>query len=158
MSELEPRFWEGRTLESLNPQEWEALCDGCGRCCLHKVIDDDDQLYLTRVACHLLDVEACRCKRYDERLSIVPECLNLTPELVNTLPWLPSTYAYKRLAQGQPLPWWHPLLTGSSAQMHEAGASVKDQAVSEDEIDPDDLEFYIVEWLSSIDDVEHEEE
>lgn len=158
MSELEPRFWEGRTLESLNPQEWEALCDGCGRCCLHKVIDDDDQLYLTRVACHLLDVEACRCKRYDERLTIVPECLDLTPRLVHSLPWLPSTCAYKRVALGQPLPWWHPLLTGASEQMHEAGASVKDQAVSEDEIDPDDLEFYIVERLSSTDDMEHEQE
>lgn len=147
MSTLQEGFWRGRTLDELNPQEWEALCDGCGRCCLHKIIDEDDQLYATRVACHLLDVQQCRCTRYDERLTVVPECLNMTPKLAAELAWLPSTCAYRRVALGEELPWWHPLLTGSASAMHGAGASVRDQAVSELEIDEDDLEFYIVGLL-----------
>lgn len=137
-------FWERKRLEDMTPQEWESLCDGCGRCCLHKLEDEDTgEVWETRVACKLLDVHSCRCRAYPTRKQHVPDCLVLTPESARRFTWLPPTCAYRRLAEGKPLPEWHPLLSGDPDAVHRAGVSVQGRALSETEIDPRDLEDYI---------------
>ena len=144
MGELRPRFWE-LPLEALDRAEWEALCDGCGRCCLHKLEDaDTGELVHTNVACRLLDANTARCGDYKNRRAFVPDCLRLTPKLVASVSWLPGTCAYRLRAEGEQLPRWHPLLTGSSEEMIRTGASVAGRTVSEDDAGP--LEHHIVEW------------
>jgi uncharacterized cysteine cluster protein YcgN (CxxCxxCC family) len=135
-------FWT-LPLESLSRPEWEALCDGCGKCCLHKVEDDDTgEIYPTNVACKLLDLGTARCKDYRHRKAFVPDCLRLTPRLAATLEWLPDTCAYRLRAAGEPLPDWHYLLSGDPEAVHRAGASVVGKAISEDLAGP--LEQHIV--------------
>jgi len=125
-------FWETKTLEELTHEEWEALCDGCGRCCLVKLEDvETGERFDTRVACELLDIGACRCSDYPNRHARVSDCLSLTPELVRKLDWLPETCAYRLRAQGKPLYWWHPLRSGDPETVHEAGVSVRSFAISE---------------------------
>lgn len=137
-------FWE-KPLESLDRGEWEALCDGCGRCCLHKIEDEDTgEVIETNVACRLLDRTNARCSDYRHRKAFVPDCLRLTPRLVAQVPWLPETCAYRRRAEERPLPNWHYLLTGSQDAMIRAGASVAGRVVGEDDAGP--LEHHIVEW------------
>ena len=137
-----PAFWE-RPIESLSRSEWEALCDGCGKCCLHKVEDEDSgEIYPTNVACALLDLTTARCCDYPHRKRRVPDCLRLTPKLAMTIEWLPETCAYKRRAAGLPLPDWHYLLSGDREAVHRAGASVVGKAVSETLAGP--LEQHIV--------------
>lgn len=144
MGELRDRFWE-RPLDDLDRAEWEALCDGCGRCCLHKLEDEDSgAIAETNVACRLLDTGTGRCRDYRNRRAFVPDCLRLTPRLVREVPWLPETCAYRRRAEDRPLPEWHPLLTGSDRAMKEAGASVAGKVISETEAGP--LEHHLVEW------------
>ena len=144
MGELRERFWE-LPLEALGRAEWEALCDGCGRCCLHKIEDEDTgEVIETNVACRLLDRASARCSDYKHRKAFVPDCLRLTPRLVREVPWLPPTCAYRRRAEDRPLPGWHPLLTGSDEAMVRAGASVVGRVVSEDDAGP--LEHHIVDW------------
>ena len=143
---LRPQFWE-RPLTSLNPTEWEALCDGCGKCCLNKLEDEDTgQVLFTRVACRLLDGESCRCGQYDIRRQFVPECVVLTPK---TLPkiayWLPQTCAYKLLHEGKPLYDWHPLISGDPESVHAAGQSVRGWTVPEFEVAEEDWEDYAIE-------------
>lgn len=117
-------FWE-RPLSTLAREEWEALCDGCGKCCLHKVEDEDTgQVYMTNVACKLLDLSTARCSDYRHRRSFVPDCVRLTPRLAGTLPWLPESCAYRLRADDKPLPAWHYLISGSRETVHTAGASV----------------------------------
>jgi uncharacterized protein len=124
-------FWE-RPLESLNRTEWEALCDGCGQCCLHKVEDEDTgAVYHTNVACKLLDVHSAQCCDYRHRRKTVPDCLQITPALLLTANWLPETCAYRRRAEGLPLPDWHYLISGDRDAVHRAGASVRGKAISE---------------------------
>lgn len=117
--------------------EWESLCDGCGRCCLHKLEDDaDERMYYTRVACELLDISTCRCKDYANRQKTVPDCIQLSVEQAHFFDWLPDTCAYRLLAEGEPLPDWHPLITGDPQSVIDAGISVRDVAISEsDDID-----------------------
>jgi uncharacterized protein len=139
----ETPFWE-RPIESLDREEWEALCDGCGKCCLHKVEDEDTgRIYPTNVACKLLDLESCRCADYRHRRMHVPDCIRLTRLTVDDYPWLPSTCAYVLRAKGDPLPDWHYLLTADPDSVHKAGISVKGRAISE--LHAGCLENHIVE-------------
>ncbi len=148
MSALRPQFWKNYPLDQLTNPEWEALCDGCGLCCLVKLQDEDDGMVVyTKVACKLLNTKTAQCGDYPNRLKFVPDCLQLTPELVPTLHWLPSSCAYKRLALHQKLPRWHPLLTGTPKTVREARKSVAGRCISEMEIDPEDIEEYVVRWV-----------
>jgi len=117
----------------MNPVEWDALCDGCALCCINKIEDvDDGELYYTNTACELLDIHTCRCSDYQNRATKVAHCLQLTAANVNTFEWLPNSCAYKRLARGQDLPDWHPLVSGSADTVHEAGISLLGQLVPDD--------------------------
>ena len=138
-------FWQTKTLEEMTPDEWESLCDGCGRCCLHKLrYDVDDSLGFTNVACRLLDLETCRCSRYETRRRYVPDCVSLTPAEVRAIDWLPPSCAYRLLAEGKPLAWWHPLVSGDPETVHSAGVSVRGRAVGERQAGP--LDHHLVDW------------
>ena len=155
MGSLEGRFWE-RPLASLSRDEWEALCDGCGKCCLHKLEDEDTgEFYATNVACKLLDLKNARCSDYKHRRAFVPDCVRLTPKLVHQLAWLPDTCAYRLRADDEPLPEWHYLISGDPDAVHRAGASVVGKAISEDVAGP--LEHHIV-WADHDDDDDDEDE
>ena len=146
MPRRDRRFWETTALAHMSPEEWEALCDGCGKCCLEKLEDEDTQaIYYTNVACRLLDDQTCRCKDYPGRARIVPTCITLTPARLADPYWLPSTCAYRRLAEGRPLPDWHPLLTGHPASVAAAGHSVAGRVIAEDESGP--LLHHLVDWV-----------
>jgi uncharacterized cysteine cluster protein YcgN (CxxCxxCC family) len=137
-----PKFWE-RPLATLDRAEWEALCDGCGKCCLHKLEDEDTgAFYETNVACKLLDLQTARCKDYKHRRAFVPDCVRLTPQLVADLPWLPETCAYRLRGADKPLPEWHYLISGDPEAVHRAGASVVGKAISEEFAGP--LEQHVV--------------
>jgi len=136
----DPPFWKIRKLSELSREQWESLCDGCGRCCLNKLEDEDTGTYLyTRAACKLLDLKTCRCTDYENRASRVPDCVTLTAQNVSELAWLPPTCAYRLLDEGKPLAWWHPLVSGRPETVVEAGISVAGQAYSEEGIAVDDL-------------------
>ncbi|TVR97749.1 MAG: YcgN family cysteine cluster protein [Rhodospirillales bacterium] len=138
-------FWKAKTLAAMTRGEWESLCDGCAKCCLAKLQDwDTDEIAHTNVACRLLDLETCRCRDYAHRQRRVPGCQVLTPERVSDLHWLPSTCAYRLVAAGHDLPWWHHLVSGDRDLVHRIGASVRDRAVPEASAGP--LEHHIVEW------------
>ncbi|MGP9790508.1 YcgN family cysteine cluster protein [Roseinatronobacter sp. NSM] len=145
--EMRPRYWETVPLDQMTPQEWEALCDGCGRCCLNKLEDiDTDELVFTRVACRLFDDTTCRCAKYEIRKQIVPECVVLTPETLTDIAyWMPATCAYRRLHEGRKLPHWHPLITGDATTPHKAGISMLGRTVSEAQIPLEDWEDHLLE-------------
>lgn len=141
----EEPFWKRKTLKEMTRQEWESLCDGCAKCCLHKIEDFlSGEIRYTNVACRLLDAGSCRCKDYANRTVKVPDCVALTPENISRLRWMPSTCAYRLLAEGKDLPDWHPLVSGDPDSVVKAGMSVKDRAVEEDEVE--DVEDYVVTW------------
>ena len=144
------KFWEKTPLQKLNADEWEALCDGCGKCCLNKLEDPDSgEVAFTRVACRLLDDENCRCAQYDIRKQFVPECVVLTPKNIDDIAyWMPATCAYRLLHEGKPLFPWHPLISGNPETVHEAGQSVKGWTVPEFEVPEDEWEEHIIEDLS----------
>lgn len=140
---LRPEFWK-RPIGDLTRAEWEALCDGCGRCCLHKLEDEDTgAIHATNVACRLLDVRTARCSDYRHRRAMVPDCLRLTPKIAAEVTWLPATCAYRLRADGEPLPAWHYLLSGDRDAVHRAGVSVVGKVVSEVLAGP--LEDHVVE-------------
>lgn len=142
---LEPEYWRKKPLVALNSEEWEALCDGCGKCCLHKLENDVDGLiYYTDVACRLLDLESCRCSDYEHRMQEVPDCLQLNAHNLPEIDWLPSTCAYRLLSEDRELPEWHPLVSGDNETVHLAGISVRGRCVHETEVD--DLEDHVVIW------------
>ena len=147
---MRPRFWETVPLSKMTPEEWEALCDGCGKCCLNKIeYEDTGEVEFTRVACRLLDGDSCRCTQYPIRKQFVPDCVQLTPaRLPEIAYWMPQTCAYRLLHFGQSIPGWHPLLTGNPDSVHEAGASVRGWTVSETSVTEDDWDDYIIEDLS----------
>ncbi len=139
-------FWKTKTLAEMTPEEWESLCDGCARCCMIKFQDEDTgKIYQTNVVCKLLDIYHCRCTNYPERSRLVPTCLVLDADLVKQLSWMPETCAYRRLTNGQDLEWWHPLVSGSRKTVHQAHISVRNRVISERDIDPADLEDYIID-------------
>jgi uncharacterized cysteine cluster protein YcgN (CxxCxxCC family) len=140
-------FWLEKSLEEMTPDEWELLCDGCGRCCLFKVqYEDTGEVYYTNVACGLLDAERCRCTSYERRSRLVPSCLVLTPAKARELQWLPPTCAYRRLALGKDLEWWHPLISGEGKTVRQAGISVCGRVIPERYVPPNQLEQHIIHW------------
>lgn len=132
----------------MSHEEWESLCDGCAKCCLIKLRDPETQVVkFTNVVCRYLDLKTCKCSDYSNRHTNVPECILLTAELARYLDWLPKTCAYRLVADGQDLPWWHPLKTGDANSPLRAGGTVFGKVVSESEIDEDDLEDMVVNWF-----------
>ncbi len=133
-------FWKSKSLSEMSKSEWESLCDGCGRCCLNKLEDEDTgEFYYTRAACKLLDLDNCQCTDYKNRSKRVPDCVTLTPKNIPTLGWLPETCAYRLIAEGKPLAWWHPLRSGTPDTVVEAGITVAGEAYSEIGIKVDEL-------------------
>ncbi len=143
------RFWE-LPLEQLDKEQWEALCDGCGRCCLKKLIDTKtEQVHYTRVVCRYLEQNKCRCQAYSRRQKLVPDCLVLNMENLPQLHWIPDTCAYRLRLEGKPLPAWHPLLTGSRDAMRQEQISVTGKVVSEEYVHEDGLQEHIIRWVSA---------
>ena len=141
----EDPFWRRKTLAEMTRGEWESLCDGCAKCCLDKLQDDDTgEISYTEVACRLLDLGTCRCTDYANRKRFVPDCVVLTARTVTRLTWLPSTCAYRLVSEGKDLEWWHPLVSGDPETVHRAGISVRGRAVPE--ALAGDLEDHVVRW------------
>jgi uncharacterized cysteine cluster protein YcgN (CxxCxxCC family) len=140
------KFWENKSLAEMTVAEWESLCDHCGKCCLNKLEDaDTGEIAFTRVVCDLIDLESCHCTRYVDRCTLVPECLDLKQHEFAQYQWLPDTCAYRLLTDGKPLPDWHPLITGRTESVREAGISITGYAIKESQVD--DMEDYIIGWL-----------
>lgn len=138
-------FWQQKSLDEMNSEEWESLCDGCGKCCLHKIEDEDTrELFYTRIACQLLDIGSCQCSDYPNRKSRVPECLKLRPGDVDSFHWLPKSCSYRLIHEGKSLPAWHYLVSGDRQSIHQAGQSVQAWAVSETAVTDED------EWLDLV--------
>lgn len=144
-------FWKTKTLEEMSAQEWESLCDGCGKCCLNKLEDwDTGEIYWTNIGCELLNCDTCLCKDYENRFQKVPDCIQLTPENVRTIRWLPPTCAYRLIRDGDDLFDWHPLISGNPNSVHSAGISVQGRAIEDDGIAAEDYENHLVEWPREI--------
>lgn len=146
MSSNSEHFWKHKPLNELNREEWESLCDGCAKCCLYRLEDEDTQeIYFTNVHCRLLDTDTAQCTRYKERSTLVPDCVTITPEVLVDPYWLPKTCAYRLLAENKDLPEWHPLVSGDPNTVITAGQRVCDRTICED--DADDLENHLIDWL-----------
>jgi len=138
-------FWKQKSLGEMDEAEWESLCDGCGHCCVLRFQDEDtDEIFVTDVVCHQLDLDRIQCSCYTDRQIMVPECLVVTPENAGQS-WLPPTCAYRLVAEGKPLPAWHHLVSGDRNAVHEAGASVMGRVISEEGIHPDEIEERILD-------------
>ncbi|PIE43090.1 MAG: hypothetical protein CSA50_07115 [Gammaproteobacteria bacterium] len=138
-------FWQVKTLDEMSPEEWESLCDGCGKCCLHKLEDEDDgEIYYTDIACRYLDEQKCQCTVYRQRLEKVPECMCLKAVDLAGMSWLPATCAYRLLYEGKSLPDWHPLVSGNLQTIHNAGMSVKGRIVAETSVAEDEWQDHII--------------
>ncbi|MBB5320678.1 YcgN family cysteine cluster protein [Marinobacter oulmenensis] len=143
-------FWQRKRLHEMSQAEWESLCDGCGQCCLQKLEDEETgEVYHTELSCSYMDTDNCRCTVYSERLEKVPGCTVITPETVADYHWLPQTCAYRTLAEGRPLPAWHPLISGDPETVHRAGVSVRGRVLSEDRVPEEDWEEHIIHWVLS---------
>ena len=141
------KFWETKNLIDMNENEWESLCDKCGKCCVIKLEDFDTQeVHYTNVSCKLLCEKSASCKDYENRKSIVPDCIILSPDNLKDLKWMPETCAYKLLNEGKNLPYWHPLLSGNDKEIVNSGNSVKNRVTNEDKIKIKDLHDYIFNW------------
>lgn len=138
-------FWETKSLNEMSDDEWESICDGCGRCCLVKLEDEDShQVYLTNIACKLLDLESCRCQDYENRFKTVPMCMNLKTDLDAMVSYLPESCAYRLLQEGKPLQSWHPLLNTNANSIHDAGISVSEFAITEAAVHSEQVEQHII--------------
>jgi uncharacterized cysteine cluster protein YcgN (CxxCxxCC family) len=141
-------WWNSTPLQALDDAQWEALCDGCARCCLHKLADEENgEVYYTRVHCRQLDADSCRCSDYAARSVLVPDCIKLTRENTADLDWLPETCAYRLRAHGEPLPAWHPLVSGDPESVHRAGVSIRGRAISDEYVHPDGYDEHIITWV-----------
>ncbi len=140
---MSDNFWETKQLSKLTHEEWEALCDGCGLCCVHRLVCDDDSIVTTNVVCRCFDIEHGGCKEYANRFKIVPECMQLTLKRVKEFDWLPETCAYRLRYAGKPLPSWHPLISGTSESVRIHGVNTSSHIEETDDII---LEDHIVEW------------
>jgi uncharacterized cysteine cluster protein YcgN (CxxCxxCC family) len=146
---MSQNFWEVKSLEEMTKEEWESLCDGCGRCCLNKLEDEDTgEIYFTNVACKLLDIEQCSCSDYENRKVTMPDCMILSFDNKDALEVMPSTCAYRLLQHNQPLPEWHPLITGRKGSVIEAGISIAGKAVSEEHIHYTQLPEHLINWIT----------
>ncbi|MFV2061414.1 MAG: YcgN family cysteine cluster protein [Gammaproteobacteria bacterium] len=144
---MKPNFWENKSLDDLSEQEWESLCDGCGRCCLIKLEDDEtEELFYTDIACRLLDTRQCRCIDYAHRVQKAPGCVVLRPYNKELYDQLPTSCAYRRLSQGLALEVWHPLLSHSTDTIHSSNISVRDKVISEDNVHEDEWQDHIIEF------------
>lgn len=140
-------YWRSKPLEAMDQAEWENLCDGCGRCCLNKLEDwDTGEIAWTNVACVLLEDGSCRCADYPNRQASVPDCVQLTPQAVRKLSWLPPSCAYRLVAEGRDLYWWHHLVSGDRDTVHAAGVSVRGRFVSEAGMPVEELEDHLADW------------
>ena len=140
-------FWKHKTLREMNNAEWESLCDGCGRCCLNKLeYEDTGEIVWTDIRCKLLDGDSCACTDYPRRQAKVPDCIKLTPQNVSEIKWIPTTCAYRRLAEGKGLAWWHPLVSGDPQTVVDVGVSVKGRTFLETDVQPDEWEEHAVDW------------
>jgi uncharacterized protein len=141
-------FWRSKALEDLSPDEWESLCDGCGRCCLVKLEEEEtDRTHYTDVACFMLECESGQCSDYEHRKRHVPDCVTLTPEIVREVDWLPPTCAYRLVADGEDLYWWHPLVSGDPETVHAAGVSVRGKVSATDrQVGEGEWEEHLVRW------------
>lgn len=147
-TDLRPQFWKKYSLTELNSAEWEALCDGCGLCCLIKLEDEElQEIAYTKVACKLLDCQTAQCSNYSQRMQHVPDCIQLTPEKLANIQWLPASCAYRRLEQGKSLPSWHYLNSGTRSSIIQAKKSAAGRCISEVEVDEEQIEDYIVRWI-----------
>ena len=145
MQQSHEPFWRTKTLEEMSAEEWESLCDGCGRCCLVKLEDESiGTVELTRLACRLLDHATCRCSDYANRFILVHDCIRIDAAKVREIDWLPATCAYRLVGEGRELMWWHPLVSGDPETVHQAGISVRGWAVSEVKVKPRDMHRYII--------------
>jgi hypothetical protein len=145
-SGLRPEFWRRFPLESLPRDEWEALCDGCGKCCLIKLEDEDDgRIAYTSIACRLLDLDTCRCGAYALRRQLVPGCVTLDADSLDAaLAWMPATCAYRLIAEGRDLEPWHPLISGDPGSVHRAGVSMRGRMTPEYEVAEEDWEDFVL--------------
>ncbi len=138
-------FWKTKKLTEMSSGEWESLCDGCGKCCLNKLEDEDSgEIFFTSVACELIDLKTCRCTQYQNRTRLVPDCIDIKSVAFVQYDWLPATCAYRLVAEGEDLPSWHPLISGRPESVHEAGVSIRSYAIRESE--SSDLTEHIIEW------------
>lgn len=141
-------FWETIPLKQLTTEQWESICDGCARCCLHKLEDEETgQLHYTRLACRYLDQDTCKCTKYSNRLKVAPDCVKLTPHNLHQFEFLPETCSYRLLQEGKPLPPWHHLNTDSVETVHTADISVRDKVISEEWVHPDEWQDHLIDEL-----------
>ncbi|GAC13574.1 YcgN family cysteine cluster protein [Aliiglaciecola lipolytica] len=160
---LEKNFWQTKSLKEMNREEWEAICDGCAKCCLHKIIDENasqadepeqtEELHFTNVVCSVLNTKTCACTQYENRSVLVPNCVTLSPDNLAQLVYMPPSCSYRRLHEGKTLPSWHPLLNkNKKSEMHKAGMSVRGKTIFDRDVDEQDFEDHIVVWpLNEID-------
>jgi len=141
-------WWQDKPLAELSEAQWEALCDGCAKCCLHKLEDEESgEVFYTKVRCRYLDEQTCRCTDYAHRSVLVPSCIPLRSGEVRALDWLPSTCAYRLRANRQPLPDWHPLVSGDASTVHQAWISIRGRAISDEYVHPDGFDEYVIHWV-----------
>ena len=145
---MSSQFWQNKTLAEMSQDEWGSLCDRCGRCCLHKLEDEDTgEVFYTNVACKLLDIDECRCTDYRRRQALVNDCMVLSASDISTFHWLPSTCAYRLIHESKPLFTWHPLISGESNSVHSANISVKGRSLTESAVATNTLQEHIIHWI-----------